>query len=53
MTEAASHNVLLRLPRPIAEAYRKWAQSEHRSNSGQIRHVLIEALSQQSTHSAN
>lgn len=35
---------LLRLPKPILEAYQKWAEDELRSLNGQLEYVLRKAL---------
>lgn len=35
---------LLRLPKPILEAYQKWAEDELRSLNGQLEYILRQAL---------
>lgn len=35
---------LLRLPKPLLDAYQKWAQDELRSLNGQLEYVLRQAL---------
>ena len=38
---------LLRLPKPILEAYKKWAEDELRSLNGQLEYILRQALRDQ------
>lgn len=35
---------LLRLPKPLLDAYQKWAEDELRSLNGQLEYVLRQAL---------
>ncbi len=35
---------LLRLPKPILDAYQKWAEDELRSLNGQLEYILRQAL---------
>jgi hypothetical protein len=38
---------LLRLPKPILEAYQKWAEDELRSLNGQLEYVLRKVLKEE------
>jgi hypothetical protein len=38
---------LLRLPKPILEAYQRWAEDELRSLNGQLEYVLRKALKEE------
>ena len=40
----AQQSYLLRLPKPLLDAYRKWAEDELRSLNGQLEYVLRQAL---------
>lgn len=41
---ADQKSYLLRLPKPIMEAYQKWAEDELRSLNGQFEYILRHAL---------
>ncbi len=38
---------LLRLPKPIMEAYQRWAEDELRSLNGQLEYILRQALKEE------
>ena len=38
---------LLRLPKPILEAYQRWAEDELRSINGQLEYILRNALKEE------
>lgn len=41
---AVQKSFLLRLPKPLLDAYQKWAEDELRSLNGQLEYVLRQAL---------
>lgn len=44
MADSDQQSYLLRLPKPLLDAYRKWAEDELRSLNGQLEYVLRQAL---------
>jgi hypothetical protein len=44
---------LLRLPKPILDAYQKWAEDDLRSLNGQLEYVLREALKKNGRNSGS
>ena len=43
----SQQSYLLRLPKPLLDAYRKWAEDDLRSLNGQLEYVLRQALREQ------